>query len=148
IEKGILNILLFMIIGVAGFGILAIFSMIVVEKTRDIGILKALGASNAGVMKIFLGYGMLLGVVGALLGPVLGVAFTLNIHEIEAKLTKSTGQQIFDRGIYYFKDIPTDIQPVSVALIVAGSVLIAVVFSILPALRAALLHPVRALRYE
>ena len=65
VEKGILNVLLFMIIAVAGFGILAIFSMIVVEKTRDIGILKALGASNGGVLKIFLGYGLLLGLVGA-----------------------------------------------------------------------------------
>src|SRR5262249_12574808 len=61
VEKSILNILLFLIICVAGFGILAIFAMIVVEKTRDIGILKALGASNGGVMKIFLGYGLLLG---------------------------------------------------------------------------------------
>src|SRR5437667_4060930 len=67
IEKGILNVLLFLIVGVAGFGVLAIFSMIVVEKTRDIGVLKALGASNAGVMKIFLGYGFLLGLVGAVL---------------------------------------------------------------------------------
>ena len=74
IEKGILNVLLFMIVGVAGFGILAIFSMIVVEKTRDIGILKSLGASNGGVMKIFLGYGLLLGVVGAGLGTVAGPA--------------------------------------------------------------------------
>ena len=56
----------------AGFGILAIFSMIVVEKTRDIGILKALGASNGGVMKIFLGYGALLGVVGIILGTAWG----------------------------------------------------------------------------
>src|SRR5204863_2007646 len=61
IERGILNVLLFMIVGVAGFGILAIFSMIVVEKTRDIGILKALGASNRGIMTIFLSYGLLLG---------------------------------------------------------------------------------------
>jgi lipoprotein-releasing system permease protein len=68
IEKGILNVLLFLIVGVAGFGILAIFSMIVVEKTRDIGILKALGASNGGVMKIFLGYGLLLGFIGAAAG--------------------------------------------------------------------------------
>ncbi len=148
IEKGILNILLFLIIGVAGFGILAIFSMIVVEKTRDIGILKALGASNRGVMKIFLGYGLLLGAVGALLGTALGVAFTVYINEIEKKLTEWTGQEIFDRTVYYFKDIPTDIQPASVVLIVLGAVLIAVVFSILPALRAAVLHPVRALRYE
>jgi lipoprotein-releasing system permease protein len=148
IEKGLLNILLFMIIGVAGFGILAIFSMIVVEKTRDIGILKALGASNGGVMKIFLGYGLLLGTVGALLGTGIGVWFTVNINAIEKKLTKWTGQEIFDRSVYYFKEIPTHIEPLNVALIVLGAVVIAVVFSILPALRAAMLHPVRALRYE
>ncbi|HKI31046.1 MAG TPA: FtsX-like permease family protein [Gemmataceae bacterium] len=148
IEKGILNLLLFMIIGVAGFGILAIFSMIVVEKTRDIGVLKALGASNGGVMKIFLGYGLLLGLVGALLGTGLGVAFTVYINQIEKKLTDWTGQEIFDRSVYYFKDIPTDIQASNVLLIVLGAVSIAVVFSIMPALRAAMLHPVRALRYE
>ena len=61
VEQSILNILLFFIIAVAGFGILAIFSMIVVEKTRDIGILKALGASTAGIRGIFLGYGLLAG---------------------------------------------------------------------------------------
>src|SRR5262249_42308550 len=82
IEKGILNVLLFLIIGVAGFGILAIFTMIVAEKTRDIGILKALGASNAGVAKIFLGYGLLLGVLGAGLGTLLGLTLTDNINGI------------------------------------------------------------------
>ena len=61
IEQSILNILLFLIIAVAGFGILAIFSMIVVEKTRDIGVLKALGASTSGIRGIFLGYGLLAG---------------------------------------------------------------------------------------
>src|SRR5436305_14680406 len=83
IERGILNVLLFMIVGVAGFGILAIFSMIVVEKTRDIGVLKALGASNGGVLKIFLGYGLLLGLVGALLGTALGVTITVYVNPIE-----------------------------------------------------------------
>ncbi len=111
VEKGILNVLLFLIIAVAGFGILAIFSMIVVEKTRDIGILKALGASNGGVMKIFLGYGLLLGVVGALSAPALGVAITVYINDIEQFLSKVTGQEIFPRDVYYFDKIPTDIQP-------------------------------------
>lgn len=148
IERGILNVLLFMIIGVAGFGILAIFTMIVVEKTRDIGILKALGASNGGVMKIFLGYGLLLGLVGAALGTLLGLAFTENINEIEKLLSHITGQDIFDRSVYYFDKIPTNISTWSVTLVNVGAVLIAVLFSVLPALRAALLHPVRALRYE
>ncbi|MFO0929513.1 MAG: FtsX-like permease family protein [Gemmataceae bacterium] len=148
IEKGILNILLFLIIAVAGFGILAIFSMIVVEKTKDIGVMKALGASNSGVMKIFLGYGLLLGLVGAVLGTGMGVAITTYINEIEHFLATVTGQEIFPRSVYYFDRIPTDIRTVHVALINAGAITIAVLFSVLPALRAALLHPVRALRYE
>lgn len=148
IEKGILNVLLFMIIAVAGFGILAIFSMIVVEKTRDIGILKALGASNAGVLNIFISYGLLLGVVGAMLGSAFGVGITVHINEIEQLLTRFTGHELFDRSVYYFNEIPTDLNVWSVLLINLGAVSIAVLFSVLPALRAALLHPVRALRYE
>ena len=148
VEKGILNVLLFLIIAVAGFGILAIFSMIVVEKTRDIGILKALGASNGGVLKIFLGYGMLLGVVGIILGTIMGVLLTTYINEIEQFLTYWTGQELFPRSVYYFDRIPTDLQPMHIALINAGALAIAVLFSVLPALRAAMLHPVQALRSE
>src|SRR5262249_47296194 len=111
VERGILNVLLFMIVGVAGFGILAIFSMIVVEKTRDIGILKALGASNRGVMAIFLGYGLLLGAVGAGLGTALGLTITFNLNEIEQFVTRVSGHEIFDRKIYYFDQIPTFVHP-------------------------------------
>ncbi len=148
IEKGILNVLLFLIVGVAGFGILAIFSMIVAEKTRDIGILKALGASNGGVMNIFLSYGLLLGLVGTTLGTGLGLWLTYNINGVEHFLSQVTGQEIFDRSVYYFNEIPTDVQPMSLLIVNVGAVLIAVLFSVLPALRAAWLHPVRALRYE
>ncbi len=148
IEKGILNVLLFLIIAVAGFGILAIFSMIVSEKTRDIGILKALGASNGGVMKIFLCYGLLLGVVGAALGDGLGLGLTYHINEVEQFLAKLTGQNLFRGDVYYFNEIPTDVQTTAVVLVNIGAVAIAVLFSVLPALRAALLHPVQALRYE
>jgi lipoprotein-releasing system permease protein len=148
IEKGILNVLLFLIVAVAGFGILAIFSMIVVEKTKDIGILKALGASNWGIMQIFLGYGLLLGLLGAALGTGLGVCIALNVNPIESWLSWATGLEVFPRSVYYFDSIPTDIQAWHVVLINLGAVAIAVVFSILPALRAAWLHPVQALRYE
>src|SRR5262245_22861659 len=148
IEKGILNVLLFLIIAVAGFGILAIFSMIVVEKTRDIGILRALGASNQGVLKIFLSYGLLLGVIGAVLGTGAGRLITEYSNEIEYALSLATGQEIFPRTVYYFDRIPTDVQSLHVTLINVGAVAIAVLFSVLPAMRAALLHPVRALRYE
>ena len=148
IEKGLLNILLFLIIAVAGFGILAIFTMIVSEKTRDIGILKALGASSGGVMQIFLGYGLLLGLIGALLGTGIGLELTWHINDIEKLISHYTGTDIFDRSIYYFDRIPTDVQTWAVVMVNAGALFIAVFFSIFPALRAALLHPVRALRYE
>jgi lipoprotein-releasing system permease protein len=148
VERGILNLLLFMIIGVAGFGILAIFSMIVTEKTRDIGILKSLGASSRGVMSIFLGYGLLLGLIGSALGTALGLYITYHINGIERWIGKYTGQELFDRKIYYFNEIPVDVQWGHVLSVVAGAVLIAVVFSILPALKASWLRPVQALRYE
>jgi lipoprotein-releasing system permease protein len=148
VEQSILNILLFFIIAVAGFGILAIFSMIVVEKTRDIGILKALGASTAGIRGIFLGYGLLLGAVGSGVGMVGGLLFVHYINEIEQVLSQVTGRKVFDDSIYYFNRIPTIIEPMTVAWIVAGALLIAVLASIWPAERAARLHPVRALRFE
>lgn len=148
IEKGILNVLLFLIIAVAGFGILAIFSMIVAEKTRDIGILKALGASSNGVMNIFLGYGLLLGVVGAGCGTLLGLQITNSLNEIADWLAQVTGEKLFKGDVYYFDKIPTDVQASMLVMVNLGAVGIAVLFSVLPALRAAWLHPVRALRYE
>jgi len=147
-ETAVLNVLLFMIIAVAGFGILAIFYMIVVEKTRDIGILKSLGASGSGVMGIFLGYGLSLGIVGAGVGLVLGLTFVKYINEIADQLGRITGQPVFDPSIYYFYEIPTIINPFTLTWICAGAVVIAVMASVLPARRAAGLHPVRALRYE
>lgn len=147
-ETAVLNVLLFMIIAVAGFGILAIFYMIVVEKTRDIGILKSLGASGGGVMGIFLGYGLSLGIVGSGVGMVLGLLFVANINEIADLLGRLTGQPVFDPSVYYFYKIPTIVEPFTVAWICLGAVAIAVLASVLPARRAAQLHPVRALRYE
>ena len=122
--------------------------MIVSEKYRDIGVLKSLGASGGGVMGIFLGYGLLLGLVGGVLGSVLGVWFTLKINDIERALASMTGQQIFDRKVYSFDSIPTHLDPTSVLLVNVGAVAIAVVSAVLPALRAARLQPVQALRFE
>jgi lipoprotein-releasing system permease protein len=148
IEQSILNILLFFIIAVAGFGILAIFSMIVVEKTRDIGVLKALGASTSGIRGIFLGYGLLLGTVGSGVGMVGGLLFVRYINEIEKGLSMILQRRVFDDTIYYFDKIPTVVQPFTVFWIVAGALVIAVTASIWPAQRAAHLHPVKSLRYE
>ena len=147
-QSAILNVLLFLIITVAGFGILAIFCMIVAEKTRDIGILKSLGASRDGIMGIFLGYGLSLGIVGAGAGLMIGLVFVANINWIADLLARLTGREVFDPTIYYFQQIPTIVDTFTVAWIVSGAMAIAVVASILPALRAARLHPVEALRHE
>ena len=147
-ETTILNILLFLIIAVAGFGILATFFMIVVEKTRDVGILKSLGAPSSGVMSIFLTYGFSLGLAGSGVGMVLGLAFVANINEIAAALEWCTGHEVFDPTVYYFHKIPTIINGFTIGWIVVGAIFIAVMASVLPALRAARLHPVEALRYE
>jgi lipoprotein-releasing system permease protein len=110
--------------------------------------LKALGAPSAGVMSIFLGYGFSLGVVGSGVGMLLGLLFVRNINRIASALEWCTGREVFDPTVYYFQEIPTIVDPWTVACVVAGAVLIAVVASVLPAVRAARLHPVEALRYE
>jgi lipoprotein-releasing system permease protein len=147
-EMAVLNILLFLIVAVAGFGILAIFFMIVVEKTRDIGILKAIGAGSSGIAGIFLGYGLALGMVGGGAGMALGLAITWNINQIRQAVEWWTGQRVFDPSIYYFFNIPTIVDPFTVSWIIAGAMGIAVGASVLPAFRAARLHPVEALRHE
>ncbi len=147
-ETTILNLLLFLIIAVAGFGILAIFFMIVVEKTRDIGILKSLGASGRGVMGIFLTYGLSLGLVGSGVGLLIGLSFVHYINPIADFIGWLTGRPLFNPEIYYLYKIPTIVYPETVAWIVAGALGIAMLASVLPALRAARLHPVEALRYE
>ncbi len=147
-ETTILNILLFLIIGVAGFGIFATFFMIVVEKTKDIGILKSLGAPSGGIMSIFLSYGFALGIVGSGVGAVLGVLFVININTIAGWIERLTGQEVFDPSVYYFHEIPTILSPITIAWIVFGAMVIALLASVMPALRAARMHPVEALRYE
>jgi lipoprotein-releasing system permease protein len=147
-ETTILNVLLFMIIAVAGFGILATFFMIVVEKTRDIGVLKSLGAPGTGIASIFLGYGVLLGSVGSGAGVVCGLLFVWKINEIARVLEWFTGREVFDPTVYYFDSIPTIIHPFTIVWVSIGAVFIAVMASVLPSIRAARMHPVEALRYE
>ncbi len=144
--------LMVMVVGlavlVASFLIGAMLSMIVKEKTRDIGILKSLGASNFGVAQIFLLYGLIVSTVGSLLGLLAGLVITWNIDAIEKQLSKWVGREIFPREVYYFDHVPSDVDPFYTAAVVIGAILIAVLCSVAAAYRAARLQPVEALRYE
>jgi len=146
VEVAILNVLLFLIFAVAGFGILAIFYMIVIEKTKDIGILKSLGASGIGVMQIFLYYSLLLGIIGTGFGLIFGLTFIHYIKEIADLLAWVLQHEVFDPTVYSFYEIPTIVKPITVFWIMFGAILIAVLSGIFPALRAARLHPVESLR--
>jgi len=148
LEQNLMVILLFLIIVVAGFMIMAILNMIVAEKVRDIGIVRALGGSRNGVAGIFLAFGMAIGVIGCVLGTIAGLLFTLNINAIERFIERITGSKVFDRTIYYFEKIPTVIDPISIASFAAGVLALCLLMSALPARRAARLAPIEAIRYE
>jgi lipoprotein-releasing system permease protein len=144
----VITILLGLVVLVAGFLIGAILTMIVREKTRDIGIMKCLGASNFGVAWIFLLYAVTVSSVGAILGLLLGKLFIANIDAIEVFISKQLGIEVFDRKIYLFDHIPRYEDPWLQTAVVAGAILCAVACSLIAAWRAARLQPVEALRYE
>lgn len=147
-EKMMLTILFAIISLVAVAMIGVIFYMIVLEKTRDIGVLRALGASRAGIGGIFLGYGVAIGIVGAVLGLGLATTIVYNINEIQNALTKHFGFTMWDPKIYYFDRIPARLDPVEVGVIMLSAVAAGLLGSILPAMLATRLRPVEALRYE
>lgn len=147
-EKVMLVIVLSFIVMLGGFIILATLTLTVVEKTRDIGIVSALGASRTGILSIFLFNGLLIGVFGSLLGLGLGYWFTENVDAVHAFIKDVTGRDVFPPTIYHFRSIPTVWHWPSVFTIMGGSVMVAFFAGLLPAMRAARLDPIKALRYE
>ncbi len=148
LERRVMAFILFFIIIVAGFNILAILTMIVYEKSKDIGILKALGATPNGIMSIFLLNGLFIGLFGAATGTGLGLAFINRINWIERVVYKYLGWRPFPPEVYYFNEIPTAVDIKSIIIIVSFSIACGVLFSIYPASKAARLNPIETLRYE
>jgi len=128
--------------------IFVIFYMIVFQKTRDIGVLKAVGASSGGVAGIFLAYGAAVGFVGSVLGTVAGWYFVLYINPIHDWIGRTFGFRVWSAETFLFEEIPNEVDPVAAVVIVVGSMLSGVVGALVPAVRAARMEPVEALRYE
>ena len=147
-EKVLVTFLFGIISIVAVFLVFCIFFMIVVEKTRDIGIIKSVGASNAGVAQIFLGYGLLIGVMGAGIGLLFAYLIVHNINELHAWMGREMGVKIWDPKTYAFDTIPNTMDPHDVAWIVGIAILSALLGAMVPAWRASRMNPVEALRWE
>jgi lipoprotein-releasing system permease protein len=147
-ERVLMMIMLSLVLLVAGFTVFAILSMMVTEKRRDIGILCALGATPKGILDTFLYIAFWDALIGATLGMLLGVWGALKIDALEQAISRLIGKQIFNRDVYLFDHIPSIVVPLWVALIVLGAFACALLFAAIPALRAARMHPLEALRYE
>lgn len=147
-ERGILGFMLFTLVVVAAFIQFATLSMMVTEKTRDIGILATLGASSGEILAVFVDVGVAMTVVGAALGLGLAWLVTANLNRIDGLIEVVSGRRIFNPEVYFLKTIPSEVDPVQVAWILALTLTAGVLASLAPAVRAARLHPAAALRYE
>jgi lipoprotein-releasing system permease protein len=147
-EKVLLGLMLSLVMVVAGFTVFAILSMMVTEKRRDIGILRALGATPGGILRLFLTIAFWEALIGTTSGTVVGCWAALRIDPIERWLSSTFGIEIFNRDIYLFDHIPSLVSIPGVAAIATGAFLCTLIFAAFPAWQAARLNPLDALRYE
>ncbi|HUO09045.1 MAG TPA: FtsX-like permease family protein [Phycisphaerae bacterium] len=147
-EKNMMTFILGLMSLVVVVVIFLIFYMIVRDKTRDIGIIKAVGGAEEGVAGIFVTYGAFIGIVGGLLGVVSGVAFVTHTNQIHEWIYRMTGVVIWDRSVYVFDTIPDTVNPREVALYFAAAVIAGILGAAIPAIVAASQDPVKAVRYE
>jgi lipoprotein-releasing system permease protein len=147
-EKVVMFIILTLIVLVAAFGIASTLFMVVMEKTRDIAILKSMGATGTSIMKIFVLEGLIIGITGTIFGVASGLLIALNLEPIINLIQKTTGQNFFSKDIYYLDHFPSLVIPSDVVLISFTAVLISFIATLYPAWQASRMMPAEAIRYE
>jgi lipoprotein-releasing system permease protein len=139
LEKWMLFIILLLIIVVAGFNIIGTLILMVSDKTREIGIMKAMGAPEQLIGRIFLANGLMIGLIGTVLGVIAGLVIAMLIPYLPIDLPES---------VYNFDRLPVRVEPVTVAAIVGASMIICIISAVFPARQAAKMDPVEALRHD
>jgi len=148
LERTVMFFLLFFIVVVAAFGIMSTLITVTVQKRREIGIMKALGANIAQIIWVFLGQGTVVGLFGTLTGLALGMTLIRYRNQFSHWLASTLHIEIFPREVYQFSAIPAEVIPRDVAIICISAFFICSLAALIPAYFAARLDPVKALRYE
>lgn len=147
-ERVVMGVILSLIVMVAVFNMLSSLVMVVMERRKEIAILKTVGATHASVMRIFLFMGSMLSGIGTLLGALFGLLLAWKLDVLLAAIEKMTGIQILSGDVYFIDHVPSIIDPVSVMIVVLASLTMGVLATLYPAWRAANVPPADALRYE
>ena len=148
VERNVMFIILSLIIIVAAFNIISGLTILVKNKTRDIGILKSIGVSNTSIKKIFFFVGFIIGTSATLFGILLGCLFSFYIEDIRKFISNTFDITLFPEEIYFLSTLPTEINFNSIILITFCSMIITSIVSIYPASRAAKLDTIQTLKYE
>jgi lipoprotein-releasing system permease protein len=148
LEKVAMFIILVLIVLVAAFNIISTLIMVVMEKNKDIAILKSMGAPSKGILRIFIIEGGVIGVVGTFFGTVIGLATALNLEKVSGFVENLFGFKILPGDVYYIDKLPSQVDPLDVGLIVMTAILISLLATLYPSWRASKLDPAEALRYE
>ena len=148
VERNVMFIILSLIIIVAAFNIISGLTILVKNKTREIAILKSIGVLNKSIVKIFFLVGVIIGTSATIFGIILGVTFSMYVENLRQFLSSVFNISLFPEEIYFLSTMPSEINTYSIFLISLSSILITVIVSIFPALKAAKLDPIKTLKYE